>query len=127
MLASSFWSLNPLAVTLRSLGAYAPVNSRPRRLLSMIPNRPPSVMLISCLNSSPLAALTSSVVGMYTPMFGAMLIRWAINGCADAVSTTPPTNKTRATHALLRIEPPVGCKGKGEPLQLQLDVDVHQY
>ena len=37
-------------------------------------------MLISCLNSSPLAAFTSSVVGMYTPMLGAMLIRWAARG-----------------------------------------------
>src|SRR5215203_3244651 len=78
----------------------------------MMPSRPPSVRLISCLNSSPLAAFTSSVVGIYTPRLGVRLIRWAIAGWADAASARPPANRTRAIHALPRIEPPVGYKGR---------------
>src|SRR5919106_1000641 len=60
-------------------------------------------------------------------MLGVRLIRCASSGCASAASSTPPTNKTRATHALPRIEPPVGYEGKGGTLELQLDIDVHQH
>src|SRR4051812_32573113 len=59
-------------------------------------------------------------------MLGAMLIFWAISGCDPAASSTPPTNTTRAIRELPRIEPPVGCEGKGDTSELQLDIDVDE-
>ena len=48
----------------RLLGAYTTVASSPARCPKLNPSRPPTVTETSCLNSSPLAAFTSSVVGM---------------------------------------------------------------
>src|SRR5215211_75718 len=49
----------------------------PNRGLMLTANRPPTARPISCLNSSPFAALSSSVVGMYTPIVGEIATFWA--------------------------------------------------
>src|SRR5690349_11933767 len=59
-------------------------------------------------------------------MFGAMLMRCAASDWVPAMSSIPPSGRTRAGHELPRIGPPVEIQGKGVTLHLELEIDVHQ-